>query len=478
MLLIRYYRKKGVKHIYFVPFLGFWYYLFNGFRNHGDSIYFLKQFIQKYPDAKFLVTNIGADIHFILFDSVYIKNLLVNHISNITVDHDHPFDPLFGPKNIVWSEKNDWKIRRKLLSSGFTFENLTKSTPMIIESVSKHLDKLGEGELKSIDIVKTFRSIAGCNILNCFLGGNLINKQTEGLILENYQISLVESVMNRVLNPIFLIFGKKYHNHAFFGEAKRINEKCRDYHQMISDEISFQKQLIYENKILKNDYKFIHHVIQSLETQNELKKSDIDLAYEFITIFSDEMFTATHFLLISWMFLSDYPEVVNKILKEAEFIKSDEELSQHLNELNYLSAVIKEILRMKTPVPLGVLKKIDKDCLFEDLLIKKDTSFQVFYHANNMNSKFFEEPQTFNPDRWIDNKGNIIELKDTFAYCPFSLGPRNCIGQHFALIEIKISLLKFFKKFAFKMIPDNNIKWIFSGLYVPDRTVFFDLSPR
>ena len=143
-----------------------------------------------------------------------------------------------------------------------------------------------------------------------------------------------------------------------------------------------------------------------------------------------------------------------------------------------MSAVIKEVLRIKSPIPLGVLKKIEVDCLFDDLVIKKNTSFQVFIYANSMNSKYFEEPQTFKPDRWIDKEGNIIELKDLFAYCPFSVGPRNCPGQQFSLIEIKIILLKFLKKFAFKMIPDNNLKWRFSASYVPDRPVFFDLNLR
>ena len=179
---------------------------------------------------------------------------------------------------------------------------------MILEIVSKHIEKLGEDPLiKSIELERIFCDIAGDNFLKCFLSDSIIKKQIEGLSIANYQITLIDSLLTRFLTPIFMIFGKKYHNNAFFGEAKRINVKCREYHQFINDEICFQKQLMNENKILKNDYKFIHHTLKSLETQSELKNSDIDLGYEFISLFADGIFVPSFTLLHSLMILSDYP---------------------------------------------------------------------------------------------------------------------------------------------------------------------------
>ncbi|GAB0098949.1 Cytochrome P450 [Sergentomyia squamirostris] len=62
------------------------------------------------------------------------------------------------------------------------------------------------------------------------------------------------------------------------------------------------------------------------------------------------------------------------------------------------------------------------------------------------NPDVFTDPDTFNPERFIN--GTDIP---NYAYVPFSAGPRNCIGQKFAMIELKVTLSKILRHF--KLIP-------------------------
>lgn len=60
------------------------------------------------------------------------------------------------------------------------------------------------------------------------------------------------------------------------------------------------------------------------------------------------------------------------------------------------------------------------------------------------NSKYFDDPSVFNPDRW-DPKGR--HASESFSFIPFSAGFRSCIGKYLALMETKIILIKFLNAF-------------------------------
>ena len=58
-----------------------------------------------------------------------------------------------------------------------------------------------------------------------------------------------------------------------------------------------------------------------------------------------------------------------------------------------------------------------------------------------VSDKHWDEPLKFDPDRFNNS------LENPNAYVPFSTGPRNCIGQHMALMEIRICLVRIMEKY-------------------------------
>jgi cytochrome P450 family 4 len=104
-----------------------------------------------------------------------------------------------------------------------------------------------------------------------------------------------------------------------------------------------------------------------------------------------------------------------------------------LQELPYLERCIKESLRLYPPVAT-LLRYTPEDLQLKHALIPGGTHIFIHLYDTHRDTNFWEEPDKFDPDRFLpENSQN----RHPYAYVPFSAGPRNCIGQKFAMMEMK-----------------------------------------
>lgn len=94
------------------------------------------------------------------------------------------------------------------------------------------------------------------------------------------------------------------------------------------------------------------------------------------------------------------------------------------------------------------------------------------------NPDVFEDPNTFRPERFEATTTN--ETQNPFSYIPFSAGPRNCIGQKFAVLEIKSILSKLLRNYEFHLSKDNGEEPILSSELIlrPESSINFKILPR
>lgn len=146
--------------------------------------------------------------------------------------------------------------------------------------------------------------------------------------------------------------------------------------------------------------------------------------------------------------LAKYPEIQQKVYKEIKqqhLHENSEPLTMRsANALTYAENVIRETLRMY-PILSGAHKKCTEDIRIGDKLIPANVSVVTLIYANHHNEKYFKNPDEFNPDRW--DKEISSEDRNPLAYQPFSAGLRNCIGQKYALLELKVVMIKLLRHF-------------------------------
>jgi len=137
----------------------------------------------------------------------------------------------------------------------------------------------------------------------------------------------------------------------------------------------------------------------------------------------------------------------------------DEINLEHLKRMSYTEAVIKETLRIYPPVPV-IARKIHQDINVNGYTLTKGTDVWLCTQAMQTNETFFDSAAEFLPERFIDS--DAVNSRIPFSYLPFSAGPRNCIGQRFAMNEIKIVLAQVLSSYKVKTISEAPL-CIFEG---------------
>ncbi|UYV82549.1 hypothetical protein LAZ67_21002741 [Cordylochernes scorpioides] len=126
-----------------------------------------------------------------------------------------------------------------------------------------------------------------------------------------------------------------------------------------------------------------------------------------------------------------------------------------VKKLPYLNAVISETLRMYSPASRTDRIAKENYVLGETgIVVPKGVLVQFPIHTIHHDAEYFPDPQRYDPERFLpENRDKILP----FTYIPFGAGPRNCIAERFALLEMKLCLAKVIHRFRFTQVPETQV---------------------
>ncbi|XP_074076953.1 cytochrome P450 4B1-like [Macrotis lagotis] len=173
------------------------------------------------------------------------------------------------------------------------------------------------------------------------------------------------------------------------------------------------------------------------EDENKTNLSDIDLRAEVDTFMFEGHDTTTS--SISWFLycMALYPEHQHRCRKEVQEILQGRKTLQweDLAKMTYLTLCIKESFRLYPAVP-QVYRQLNKPVTFSDgRSMPEGGLISLHIYALHRNRTVWNDPEVFDPERFTPENSSG---RHPFAFMPFSAGPRNCIGQQFAMTEMKV----------------------------------------
>ena len=152
------------------------------------------------------------------------------------------------------------------------------------------------------------------------------------------------------------------------------------------------------------------------------------------------------------------PRVMKKAQQEVReiFAKNGSIDETALDEMKYLKAVVKETLRLHPSAPLLLPRESSERCEIDGYDIPKKTQVMVNAWAIGRDPRFWTDPESFVPERFLDNdRSASVDYKGTnFEYIPFGAGRRLCPGMSFGVINVEFPLAILLYHFDWKL-PDG-----------------------
>ncbi|XP_050312093.1 cytochrome P450 4d2-like [Anthonomus grandis grandis] len=425
----------------------------------GDYLQALLRLQKRYGNFYKLWT--GPTLRIVINKPQYLEELLT---SNINLSKSNGYD-LFKPwlgDGLLVSTGIKWKQRRKMITPTFHFKVLEDFMQIFNYQIDIMLDKMNDvvqgAPGQTIDIFK-YINLMSLDIICETAFGTPIGAQSQ----ENPKY--VEAVKTFLEIFVFRFFSGWMGHPLFF----RFSEPYKIYYQTLNTLHVFTEKVIQKRKaefakkgkmtgIREDGVKIRSALLDMLleANQNGGNLSDEDIRDEVNTFMFEGHDTSATAMCFTLYALAQNPHCQDKIYEEfcevlGEDPKVEVTLSQ-INDLKYMDIVVKEALRVYQPVPL-IERNIDEDWTVDGITIPKNTTVAIFLYGMSHDPAVFPDPDKFDPDRFLGEK---LDQRHNYSYIPFSAGPRNCIGQRYAMYSLKACVAKFLLQF--RVVEDPNFK--------------------
>lgn len=120
-----------------------------------------------------------------------------------------------------------------------------------------------------------------------------------------------------------------------------------------------------------------------------------------------------------------------------------------LREMRYLEMCIKEALRLYPSVPL-IARKLGEEVRLGAHTLPAGSNIFICPYATHRLAHIYPEPEKFKPERFATEN---VEKRHPYAFIPFSAGPRYCIGNRFAIMEIKTIVSRLLRSYQLLPVP-------------------------
>ncbi|CAG9827255.1 unnamed protein product [Diabrotica balteata] len=376
----------------------------------------------------------------------------VEHVLSSTkyIDKADQYDYLKGwlGEGLLVSTGAKWKKRRRMLTPAFHFSILENFLEVFDSVGDIFIQKLRrEVGKKSVDISELV-SLYTLDVICEAAMGIKLNAQTDSTSpYVRSTKSMCYIIIDRVLSPLdpslYPLTLNYYREkralrvlHAYTDSAidKRISEKKKKIEVVVDENtnIGIKKKQAFLDLLL--DY-----------TMDGKPLSRTDIREEVDTFMFEGHDTTSSAISFAMFALATHPEVQKKAFMEQKemfgnFADAKPTISQ-LQDMKYLDLIIKETLRLYPSVPI-LGRRLPEDMEYDGHLLPKGMNILLSTFAMHRCEEYFPESLKFIPERFEDAK-----LTNPYVYTPFSAGPRNCIGQKFAILEVKSTLSENFKKF-------------------------------
>jgi cytochrome P450 len=346
----------------------------------------------------------------------------------------------FLGKGLLTTEGEAWKTQRRLIQKGFDRKQLDALSIIMQDSLAHSLSDFDE-QIRSgpVDIYPQLMRITFAMVARSLFGARLKN---EDIDLVSHTISTVQEFIVRqtlqpYLNPWFSVSGQ-----------------LRKHEQMRSSADAVLMEYIKRRRNEAPGHDLLQTLMDARYTDGKGMSDDLVLSESMQLLVAGHETSSN---ALSWMLylLSSQSDCLERVRQEFDDVLGDAPLGHaDVPKFVFTTQVIQEALRLYPPFWM-----VDREAIADDrvgdVVISAGSMVIVHVYGAHHAPKHWPAPETFDTDRFI--KGSE-KLREPFTYLPFGAGPRGCIGNHYAMLQILMILSELLRRYDFQIVPGQTIE--------------------
>lgn len=394
--------------------------LFKSWKNKADM--FLEISKKHGPFSSFFIAN---ELTFTIFDPADVYEVLIGKQNQFIKGNAWNRIRKFAGDGLVTAEEPNHMKNRRYIQPHFNHKKIVDDYSKVMIKKVTERQNLYLDSNKKMDLHNEMVSLVFDIVIESLFG---ITEKVDSIpVKKNMEIAM-DSV-ERTIAP-----GLDRYDFTSLPIFKKFRTASLDLHDFAINLIAKRKSDTSEHDDL------LSLLIDSYMTDDQI--SD-----EVITIILAGFETTANTL--SWIFsyLNENKDIYDELIEESIKISKSNNFIEDINSSELLDGIIKETLRLKPS--LWILPRMAaNDISVGDKFIPKGANVILSPYVTHRNESVYIDPEKFIPSRWNNSFEKTLPRG---AYVPFSAGPRKCIGDQFALLEMKIILCLFSAKFKIKV---------------------------
>ncbi|XP_050548193.1 probable cytochrome P450 6a14, partial [Daktulosphaira vitifoliae] len=396
-------------------------------------------------------------------------------------DHIQFGDPEKTPlvNHLFNMKEEQWKIMRQKLSPAFTPSKLKLMYDPIVECSAQLLKNIETTlhESKTIEVRDIFENYSIDVIGTCAYGLKLNAINDSNSPFRKHGKSTFSQLFKAIFRDLCMLITPRLKPFLIISDFSK--ETVDFFTSTLKSTIKYRE----ENNIKRNDVvKYLIRAKNDLiinKNSSSVRFQEMDIVANAFVMFiagSEPISGTISFCLYELALKKDIQCQVRQEMLSVK-LKHGTINSDYINDLQYLDMVILETLR-KYPILSFLYRITTKPYAVpnDNLVIEKGTRIFIPAYYIHHDYRYYSDPMNFNPQRFSrENKAN----QQVGTYMPFGLGPRTCIGNHFADLEIKLALTDLLTRYDVEPCELTSIPMIFSKsspLISPDNGIWLKFN--
>ncbi|KAK5661853.1 hypothetical protein OQA88_9957 [Cercophora sp. LCS_1] len=370
---------------------------------------------------------------------------------------DHVFY-FFSRENIVGSGDEDHARLRKILGSAFSLGSIVGMegfwgvyVNQLITQLSKFVTEKDTQPKKPVELTSWL------NFMTFDVISDLVFGESFGMVATGKYHPWVEMVL--VHNRDVLFFNAtKYLSPLLAGllgkmVPKSVREKAREHGRMTH-------AMVERRKALGTERVDIMSAMLGRGGKQGMTDTELDHNASLLVIAGAESTATTTCVAI--YHLTRTPRAMRRLVDEVRgaFEREEDIKLVQAQQLPYLSAVIEETLRLHPPNPAGLPRRAPKGgTTVLGRYVPEGALMSVWQWPQYHSSKWYHEPDSFFPERWLADKEERFKGDALNGVNPFVTGPRDCAGRNLAYAEVRLAMCRIFWKWDVELAEDSE-NWV------------------